>query len=236
MKTKILILFNVLSILILSLYIRYVINNVIIYNIEKLSEYEDIKRDIIIKFSILLLLLVGVVSFCLYNVFFYMQKSKQNKYYIDYQTKFYTKNKMWMDLEDISVKNLDINLIYVDIDNLKKVNDTYGHIIGDVLIEHFTSNVLKISNKVNCYRFGGDEFIIIIENNILEVKRYIEQLNKISKIPIIVVDDIMNQEIKISAEFSIGVASTKEDSKDIKKLVETADKRMYEEKKMKKSI
>ena len=58
----------------------------------------------------------------------------------------------------------DCIIIQLDINDLKKVNDTYGHAEGDT---HITSaaNIIKKSFKLgDCYRTGGDEFIVIMNN------------------------------------------------------------------------
>ena len=61
--------------------------------------------------------------------------------------------------------NTPLSLLFIDIDYFKKINDTYGHIVGDKILislaEFLTSKVRK-SDKI--YRFGGEEFVVILEN------------------------------------------------------------------------
>lgn len=54
-----------------------------------------------------------------------------------------------------------LSIIICDIDFFKKVNDTYGHNAGDAVLVH-VSKIL--SAKRNAYRWGGEEFIIVLEN------------------------------------------------------------------------
>jgi diguanylate cyclase (GGDEF)-like protein len=56
-----------------------------------------------------------------------------------------------------------ISLIFIDIDNFKKVNDTYGHIVGDQILA-LIANRIKACLRSNdsAYRFAGDEFTIIL--------------------------------------------------------------------------
>ena len=56
-----------------------------------------------------------------------------------------------------------ISLIFIDIDNFKKVNDTYGHMIGDKILA-FIAKQIKACLRSNdsAYRFAGDEFTIIL--------------------------------------------------------------------------
>jgi len=56
-------------------------------------------------------------------------------------------------------------LVFVDLDNFKKINDSVGHAIGDELLIEFSTRVLPIIRKGDTFgRFGGDEFIIILNN------------------------------------------------------------------------
>ncbi|WP_305809881.1 GGDEF domain-containing protein [Photobacterium kishitanii] len=60
------------------------------------------------------------------------------------------------------VKNEDFNLLIIDIDHLKKINDSYGHEVGDDVIRHVAQ---RISNSIRnakdvAVRWGGEEFII----------------------------------------------------------------------------
>ncbi|MBR6072231.1 MAG: GGDEF domain-containing protein [Acholeplasmatales bacterium] len=59
----------------------------------------------------------------------------------------------------------DYALVIFDIDDFKKINDTYGHIYGDYVIKEI-SNIAK-NNSLNQFvaRYGGEEFIIIIKLN-----------------------------------------------------------------------
>ncbi|MEK6795815.1 MAG: GGDEF domain-containing protein [Spirochaetota bacterium] len=57
----------------------------------------------------------------------------------------------------------DFTIIFIDLDNFKYYNDTFGHHIGDVLLERFGELLKETVRVVDfCARFGGDEFIIII--------------------------------------------------------------------------
>ncbi len=56
-----------------------------------------------------------------------------------------------------------ITLMLIDLNNLKEMNDEYGHNEGDRLLEHFAQSVTKVrSNFDSVFRFGGDEFVIIL--------------------------------------------------------------------------
>lgn len=81
-------------------------------------------------------------------------------------------------------------LAIVDIDNFKKINDTWGHYSGDECIVQFSRVLKENSEKYTPYRYGGDEFCLIFQDIDLEEAEEIcgriqEQLNKvdIKKLP-----------------------------------------------------
>lgn len=60
----------------------------------------------------------------------------------------------------IGGEKVDFAVAVIDINNLKKINDTYGHEVGDDLIKDAVSVIKKVWHK-NVYRIGGDEFAVI---------------------------------------------------------------------------
>ena len=56
-----------------------------------------------------------------------------------------------------------IGLIMFDIDHFKRVNDTYGHLVGDLVLKEITKRVLKVIRKSDIItRYGGEEFMVIM--------------------------------------------------------------------------
>lgn len=72
----------------------------------------------------------------------------------------------------------DLAVIMFDLNNLKKVNDMYGHIRGDKFISDFSNILKKTISKGNFIgRYGGDEFVVVLYNsNEYQVKKLIESL------------------------------------------------------------
>ena len=57
-------------------------------------------------------------------------------------------------------------VMYIDIDNFKYINDTYGHETGDKVLLHVSETLgTLIAENMRLSRFGGDEFLIIVENS-----------------------------------------------------------------------
>ena len=99
-----------------------------------------------------------------------------------------------------------LNLIVVDIDYFKAVNDRYGHIFGDrVIVEVAACLKANVAQTDLIVRFGGDEFLILLKKYDLDWTIQIAEsiLFDISQIQI----DLPNVEEKLKVSVSIGVAS-----------------------------
>lgn len=122
-------------------------------------------------------------------------------------------------------------LTMLDLNYFKKINDTYGHVIGDkVLI--FIANQLK-KTKRDIVRYGGDEFIVMFPSSITKISA-ISILNDLR-------EDILNKSLKakdasFKISFSFGVSEfSKNDT--LESIIIKADKNMYTDKqKIKKRI
>jgi diguanylate cyclase (GGDEF)-like protein len=120
-----------------------------------------------------------------------------------------------------------LGILLLDLDRFKKINDTYGHSVGDlVLVE--TARILKASVGKNetAFRLGGDEFLLILPEveNVEHLLRAREELlDRFEK-----EFGISGYSIKVSP--SIGYAIFPEDGDDLEALFHTADKLMYMEK------
>ena len=117
--------------------------------------------------------------------------------------------------------NVKIGVIFVDIDNFKSFNDKFGHKVGDEVIK-FVANSIKTSIRdVDFgFRYGGDEFVIMIFEQEKEI---------VLKIAKRIFDKITN---KVDKRFgkvsvSIGVGLYPEDNNDLEKVIELADKELY---------
>ncbi|HER24430.1 MAG TPA: diguanylate cyclase [Candidatus Atribacteria bacterium] len=122
-------------------------------------------------------------------------------------------------------------LAFLDIDNFKEINDTFGHGEGDQVLKEvaglFKSTLREID--ITC-RMGGDEFLLIFPDNSLEEAPLIlERLNQ----DLMKLNQILNKPYKI--EISIGLSEYDPDNpQPMDELIRVADQKMYEEKRKKK--
>ncbi len=122
------------------------------------------------------------------------------------------------------LKNLNgYSVIFIDIDDFKAINDKFGHKVGDEILKKL-SVILRSSLRSmdRVYRYGGDEFVILLPKTDLETAEEIaKRLKKASS-------DISINGIPLS--ISTGVASSSEGTG---RIVSKADERMYKEKREK---
>ena len=117
-------------------------------------------------------------------------------------------------------------MISADCDGLKNINDSYGHVIGDELIR-LTASLFRVGlpERAVMFRMGGDEFFIILPNTTLEeCKKYIDNMNEISRTLL-----LKDKPIRVS----FGCCEVPSPSLAIETAMEISDKRMYMEKNMK---
>jgi len=122
--------------------------------------------------------------------------------------------------------NKPLSIMMLDIDFFKKVNDTYGHLAGDIILKE-VANIIKstIRNSDICGRFGGEEFIVVLPNTKLSgAMRLAERIREnIEK------NKFVFKNKKIPITISIGITSaSKNDS--LFSLIERADEALYEAK------
>lgn len=125
----------------------------------------------------------------------------------------------------------DVMVMFIDLDGLKKINDTYGHSVGDRAICNIADVLTEScsSGEVYC-RFGGDEFIIFAADYSDSDAKHLT--NKIKE-NICKINEKGGNPFKLSASTGYVIAKPKE-NEDIFRFVTAADKIMYAEKRKKK--
>ena len=117
-----------------------------------------------------------------------------------------------------------LHFVILDMDGLKVINDTYGHAVGDQMIRTFAAAFRKtICLYGFCARYGGDEFVSLVEGvsheRLLVIMQELEDM--LNQSQVLVENDY------ITPRFSYGVASLNETGHQFDSAYKLADKRMY---------
>lgn len=80
---------------------------------------------------------------------------------IDKLTSFYNRNRFIEDVSEFKTHQDSVGVVYLDINGLKEINDTFGHDAGDDLIKECAGIMKSRGSSNHLYRIGGDEFVII---------------------------------------------------------------------------
>lgn len=89
-------------------------------------------------------------------------KELENYAYQDVMTGLGNRFSGMQHLQQLMESGADFGLCFVDMDHLKLVNDTYGHLDGDIYINHVGDALRNFAPLCNTYRVGGDEFMLLI--------------------------------------------------------------------------
>lgn len=121
------------------------------------------------------------------------------------------------------------SFVSMDLNNLKKTNDFFGHPVGDKLLVTFSDICRKnIPKESQIGRYGGDEFMLVLPS--LDKEAANSLMNNISSI---MPDSyFMHEDQRIDLSFCYGIASYPEDGSSISELIRESDRLMYEQKRM----
>jgi diguanylate cyclase (GGDEF)-like protein len=127
-------------------------------------------------------------------------------------------------LSQMMAKNMTFSLFFIDLDNFKPINDSYGHKAGDEVLMGVVSSISKVIKKGDIFaRLGGDEFALIIENvtDKEDLKKMKQKIIEATSNP------ISYYKHTLMVTCSIGISSYPKDSKDKDELIGLADEAMY---------
>ena len=141
---------------------------------------------------------------------------------MDARTKLYNKNKY----EDMAINYYPsvgcIAVAFWDLNNLKMINDNFGHAVGDSLIQTMSEKLLAVSNeRCRTYRVGGDEFLLILDDPAPgEINRIVQQVKT----------ELSSGTDTTGLRILAAVGSAEGCGADIRSLVKKADAAMYSDK------
>lgn len=119
------------------------------------------------------------------------------------------------------------SILMVDSDNLKSVNDTFGHEAGNRLLIHVVNHIQAALRSTDVLaRYGGDEFVVLLpETSSAHAREIAERVrSSVERSPL----DVRGAQVPTTV--SVGVASYPDDAQDADAVLDKADKAMYQSK------
>lgn len=159
------------------------------------------------------------------------QKRIEQQAYTDFLTGLYNRLCCERDLvsyvERAKKTNKKGMLMYLDLDDFKKINDGLGHQYGDVLLQDISAAIKNIDGIQNsCYRMGGDEFVIIVPpENYEKLDSILEEIRRVFATPWYLKDG------DYYCTMSMGTVEFPSAGDTVEELIRKSDIAMYEAKK-----
>lgn len=174
------------------------------------------------------------VTFTLFSVINFIN-IHEDRVFIDALTGLNNRNRFKKYLSTVmsssSVNRSNMYLTYIDIDDFKKINDNYGHVVGDLALRTVAEAMREIGAQSRSFiaRLGGDEFAIISGHS--TKSEYDSMVEKLA--------DLLDEKAsanftEFKVKFSLGTTSLDIQNATMNEIIKIADRRMYEQKRFKK--
>ncbi|MFD1849083.1 sensor domain-containing diguanylate cyclase [Oceanobacillus bengalensis] len=127
-------------------------------------------------------------------------------------------------VKDFQENGNKLAVLMMDMDNFKQINDTYGHDIGDKVIDAFGRRICKcIDEKDMVARLGGDEFVVLLPN----VKSINNAIMVAKKVEILMEQPLKIDDMHIDLKTSIGISYSISNETSTHTILKEADKALY---------
>ena len=168
-------------------------------------------------FRIFLSHIKGVISVVLERELRYLSLEEETQ--LDPLTGVYNKKYLMTFLESLVKERKGFSIAFVDLDDFKKINDTYGHLAGDCVLKELAAFLRKhFRSEDYITRFGGEEFVIVAIG--MECSILCSKMDKIRK------EFEFLRPCGLNVSFSAGVTEFK-DGDDVESILSRADSYLY---------
>ncbi|WP_456399742.1 putative bifunctional diguanylate cyclase/phosphodiesterase [Persephonella sp.] len=194
------------------------------FSIDKLREIKSVVKKI--QNALLIGISFVLVSFIVSIYQFFRYEKKLKKMYYDPLTGAY--NRLFLYENSDLFKFYPFTVFVIDIDHFKKINDTYGHEIGDFVLKELTRRINNcIRDNDILIRYGGEEFLLLVRANPIQPEYKKNILNLAKRIKNEIEFYPFNIEnIKLKVTVSIGI-NFYEHEKSIEEAIKHADIALY---------
>ena len=192
-----------------------------------LTNYQNLSQSVL-PFGALIFIVFLIISYLIYTYNNIMEetnrKTLERLAYQDPLTGLGNRALCESRFEKLNNSERGYLIVNMDLNGLKKTNDTYGHQVGDKLIQTFARNLDRAFDRehYSLIRMGGDEFVIIgnekdredVENNLKKVEKY---------------NEMSSGELPVPVAAAWGIATSSESERwGAEAVYHLADQRMYE--------
>lgn len=184
--------------------------------------YENrILFSMVLYLSTVTLVFIGILAYTTYSSIKTSNLLETLNYKSRYDDKFniYNYQKMQSDIEQLIKENEEFHFAFGNINNLKYMFNKFGHNVGDKLLQNVIDNIQSVlSDNTKLYRYGGDEFVLIIVSaEQFEVKNILQRVLRLFD------SEIVSGKIRGNLSISLGVVNYPKQADNIDDLINKAD-------------
>lgn len=179
--------------------------------------------DLSVNFIVVCAIIIAIIM--VLNRYFESEHERIYKMSVtDQLTGIYNRRHLYHQIETYGVeKTPSFAILMMDLNNFKRVNDTYGHVVGDEVLREFGEVLRKACRKRDLpVRYGGDEFILVLPEtetrDVSVIQNRIEDFFK----------PICEKYVDVGLSISFGVATS--EGKSIEEIMQMADDHLYKNK------
>jgi len=196
-----------------------------LYPLEKAREtFNSFLISLLITFALMFVALNVVLSGLVIEPMARMNKKLEELATKDFLTDLVNRRRFFEQLEsamaEARVKKIGLSIVMLDIDFFKRINDTFGHDSGDVVLKNTALRVRELLRSSDCAaRFGGEEFVLMLRETRIDAAMAIAEAvrGKIANVPFDLVGTV-------SASFGVAEWNQNEEGR---ALINRADKALY---------
>lgn len=147
-----------------------------------------------------------------------------NQLNLDALTGIPNRRRMDQILNELIINKVPHSIVLIDLDDFKSINDTYGHTVGDEVLKAFAGHMQEnIEKQGMCFRYGGEEFLVILPSTTIDVALEIAENLRIKQA---MLDTACGRPVTMSA----GITSFTANIKTANQIITIADQALYKAK------